>query len=60
MMLVKNTMMGIAKHFLTATGCPGNPGAYKIGQQAFPSLNQACSPLSLLALAVARGSRVEH
>ena len=37
----KNTIMDIAKHCLTATGCPSDPGAHKIGQQAFLGLNQA-------------------
>ena len=37
----KNTIMDIAKHCLTATGCPSDHGAHKIGQQAFPGLNQA-------------------
>ena len=34
----RKRIIGIAKHCLTATGCPSDPGAHMIGQQVFPGL----------------------
>ena len=54
----KNIIMDIAKHCLTATGCPSGPEAHKIGQQVFPGLPVCLWPSQLAATCSKQGEAV--